>query len=335
MDETSSLFGSLFSFHVIGLATVTLCGLLVLMYLLDWACRKKLGTFNLKGKAVVITGGGSGIGRQLALCFASRGCTIVLWDLQPDLLKETQRLCGPACCCITQIVDVSKEEAVKAAAQDLEKILKEKSGAPADVSVVVSCAGIVFGKNLLDLSGEEIRRTLNVNTLGPMWVTRAFLPGLTRKRTETVIVNVSSLMGSLSAAGLADYCASKWALNGFHECLRQELNVAGSNIRTLLVAPYIVNTGMFQGAMSKSTVYWFQRLLFPPLSAVTVGRSIVAAIEHRQQILVLPKVFALAPTILHLLPTTVYDWIVGQTGGQSGLKNFKGRPKKWKLPSQS
>ena len=120
-----------------------------------------------------------------------------------------------------------------------------------------------------------------------------------------------------------------------HECLRQEIASSGLNIDTLLVCPYIVSTGMFKGALDEKSVHWWHSWLFPTLRATDVAEKIVTAIKERKDILNIPRVLSLVPTLLHLLPTPVYDFVIRTTGGQHGLSNFEGRGEQWNFGRSS
>src|SRR5699024_9406940 len=153
-------------------------------------------------------------------------------------------------------VDVADRTAVADAA---------KEAGPVDV--LINNAGIVTGADLLDTTDEAIIRTFDVNTLALYWTTRAFLPAM-RERDRGVIVTVSSAAGIAGVAKQTDYSASKFAAFGFTESLRNELRARGSAVSTVLVAPYYINTGMFDGVTTT-----FPRLL-PILDEDDVARRI-------------------------------------------------------------
>jgi all-trans-retinol dehydrogenase (NAD+) len=289
----------------------------------------------------------------------------------------------PLLLCVGQVLDVSDSEQVDRAVADLQsQRLLVHEGRQRRVSVVVNNCGIVFGKQLQHLTAREMQRTLAVNVFAPMWILHKFIPLLASRggggrdasgdggfcpakeeeeaeeeegeeeEEEACIVNVSSLMGSLGAAGLADYSASKWAVNGMHECLRQELAAMNAQapparrrrawrararprrVHTLLVSPYVVNTGMFRGAMEKDSVYWWHKWVLPaPLEPEAVAAAIADAMCARRGLLVLPRHLSLVPALLHLLlPQPMYDFVLAVTGGSTGLRHFTGHPPEWNLP---
>eukprot|EP00750_Incisomonas_marina_P014987 INCI18046.5.p1 GENE.INCI18046.5~~INCI18046.5.p1 ORF type:complete len:366 (+),score=41.66 INCI18046.5:224-1321(+) len=341
---------------VAGALALFLVAAVAVFYSVDCMCRLRRGKFQLEGRVVLITGAAGGIGQALAIQLARQRCNLVLWDLRGEALnrvavrcrQELSRSAGDRQAFVTtNVVDVSDASAVDRAFKSLKERLCCPQCGRLRVSVIVNNCGIVFGKSLRELTAQQMQRTLSVNVFGPMWILHKFVPMLVSAAsgavgscsckndlTEACIVNMSSMMGLLGAAGLTDYCASKWAINGMHESLRQELAAASasSSIHTLLVAPYLVNTGMFDGAMANDSVYWWHKLLFPALQPEEVALAIVHAVQSRRRLLVLPRQLSLVPTLLHLLPSPMYDFVVSLTGGKTGLRHFTGRHPSWNFP---
>ncbi|CAL1288191.1 unnamed protein product [Larinioides sclopetarius] len=199
---------------------------------------------DIKGQTVLITGGGCGIGRLLALRFAQHGARIVVWDLNLNGAQETVKMVkdqgGEA---FAYRCDVSQPQAVYDAAAKV----KQEVG---KVDILVNNAGIVTGKRLLDCPDEKIKKTFEVNSLAHFWTCKAFLPDMMAEN-KGHIVSIASLAGYTGAVRLTDYCASKFAAVGFEESLRLELHVEGYNeIISSVVCPYFINTGMFDGVNS-------------------------------------------------------------------------------------
>ena len=122
----------------------------------------------------------------------------------------------------------------------------EVRSAAGEVDVLVNNAGIVSGRPLLELSDERIERTFAVNTLALFWTSKAFLPAMTA-RGSGHIVTVASAAGLIGTARETDYAASKFAAVGFNEALRLELRRSAPGVKTTLVCPYYIDTGMFDG----------------------------------------------------------------------------------------
>ncbi|KAG7395554.1 hypothetical protein PHYBOEH_003606, partial [Phytophthora boehmeriae] len=282
-----------------------------------WLLARALGVaggrpFSLEGKAVVITGAASGIGRQLArkTFVETADITLALVDIDSIALEKLQtelasmQSGGDRKRVLIYDCDVADHCAV-------DKCMTQLIGdvAPKHIGVLVNNAGVVAGRSFQELKPEQIRKTFAVNTLAHFWTLKAALPSM-KKASEALLVTVSSVMGMTSSAGLTDYCASKAAVNAFHEALRLELwrgNV--TSIRTLLVCPAAVDTGMFAGVLASGD--WavkISRLFIPMLPESAVADSIYHAMRRGDQLLVScftgwrGIVLSWAPAVSRLLP---------------------------------
>ena len=162
--------------------------------------------------------------------------------------------------------DVSDREQVYARAD-------ETRAAAGDVDVLVNNAGIVSGRPLLELPDERIERTFAVNTLALFWTTKAFLPAM-KARGSGHVVTVASAAGLIGTARETDYAASKFAAVGFNESLRQELRRSARGVRTTVVCPFYIDTGMFQGVKTRFP------LLLPVLKEQQVADRVLKAIRR-------------------------------------------------------
>jgi all-trans-retinol dehydrogenase (NAD+) len=257
---------------------------------------------RLSGRTLLVTGGGSGLGRRLALLAAERGATVVVWDLDAGAAQETVDRIGSGASC--RQVDVTDSAAVS-----------EAAAATGPVDVLVNCAGVVTGKPLLEASEAGIRRTFEVNALAPYWTTRAFLPGMIGRRSG-MVVTVASAAGLVGVARQTDYAASKWAAIGFTESLRAELR--GTGVGTLVVAPYYIDTGMFDGVRTRFP------LLLPILHEAAVAAKMLDAIERGRQQLVLPPLVRVVPA-LRVLPSRAFDTVIDLFGINHTMDHFQGR----------
>lgn len=259
---------------------------------------------------VVITGGGSGIGRLVALGAARKGAHVVLWDRDEAaalrVAAEADTVGGRG----TAIgVDLADADAIAEAARRTLEL--------GGVDVLVNNAGVVSGRPLAELEVAQIERTMRVNAIAPILVTRALLPAM-EARGAGRVVTVASAAGFIGVAGQTDYAASKFAAVGFMESLRAELRRSGSPVTALTVAPYYIDTGMFDGVTTKVPA------LLPILSAATVATRILAAIESRRALLALPPLVRAVPA-LRALPVAVVDRIADALGLQEGMAGFRGR----------
>lgn len=267
---------------------------------------------ELNGSRVVITGAASGLGRRLALELAARRASVSAWDINAAALARLQeelREAGASGVHVA-VVDVGDRDAVAAAAEEVRAAF----GTP---DILFNNAGIVNGKTLMESTDEAIERTFRVNTFGLFWVTRAFLPDMMR-RNSGHIVNIASAAGTMGVSGLADYCASKFAAVGFDESLRMELRKLGSNVRTTVVCPYYINTGMFDGVKSRFP------LLLPILEEADVTRRILRAVDRDARRLMMPSLVYIIP-LMRLLPVDVFDSLATFLGVNASMDHFVGR----------
>jgi len=172
-------------------------------------------SFLSEGVAV-LTGAGSGMGRCLSQQLAAAGSALALADIQETSLQQTVQSLGSQTKPVTtHVLDVADEGAVRAFAEDVEK----RHGR---ATLIINCAGVSVHGNFDEVSMDDFRWLMNINFWGTVYVDRFFLPLLKREK-RAQIVNISSIFGLVSLAGQIPYAASKFAVRGFTEGLRQEL----------------------------------------------------------------------------------------------------------------
>lgn len=263
----------------------------------------------LKGARALITGGASGLGRQLAVQAAAKGTHIIIWDMNlaaaKKVVDEITRAGGSA---EAHQVDITNREAVNK--------LALKVGA---VDVLFNNAGVVSGDWFLDLDPASIERTYNVNVLSLYWMTQAFLPAMVQANRGCV-VTISSASGMLGVAKLTDYAASKFAAFGFMESLRSELRMKRSSVNTLTVCPHYIGTGMFDGVQTRFP--W----LLPILEEQKVAARILASIEKGKAQLVMPWFVNVIP-VTRILPVRAFDVVTDFFGVNRTMDHFRGRQK--------
>ena len=187
----------------------------------------------MKDKIVVITGAGSGIGQALAVEFAALGSRLALSDVNEAGLKQTASLLGTAEARTYQ-VDVSDAAAVEAFATQVDKDF-------GSVSVLINNAGVALHGNFADITLAEFDWLMNINFWGVIHGCKFFLP-LLHKASSARIVNISSVFGLIGPPGQTAYSASKFAIRGFSESLREELR--SSRIRVTCVHPAGIATSI-------------------------------------------------------------------------------------------
>jgi len=276
---------------------------------------------RLSGKTVLVTGAASGIGRLMALDVAHRGATVVAWDIHreplDDLAQEISNL-GDRAYAFT--CDVGDRAAVLETAQRVQRDV----GA---VDVLVNNAGVVSGRPLLELTDDDIERTFRVNVLAHFWTIRAFLPAMVEQGSGH-IVTIASAAGLLGIPRMADYAASKHAAVGLAESLRLELSRTAPGVRTTLVCPSYIDTGMFEGAEVRA------RHLVPMLRAEDVSAAVVRAVEQDREQLLMPLIVNAIPP-LRVLPTRAFDATARILGITSSMDRFVGRPTEQDQPDRA
>src|ERR1700722_3716301 len=205
---------------------------------------------SFTGKLAVVTGGGSGIGRELVRQLAAAGCSVATCDVNPDTVAVTAAtawatappgvaVTGPTC-------DVSDEEQVLRFRDELIE-----QHATDHVDLVVSNAGVAGGSSFVKDSRQEWERTFAINWWGVYFCARTFL-SLLIASGDGVLVNMSSVAGFWATAGhglpLSAYCASEFAIKGFSEALIPDLRANAPQVRVVVVMPGQVNTDLAENS---------------------------------------------------------------------------------------
>lgn len=277
---------------------------------------------HIKGTNVLITGGASGIGRIMGrICLEKGASNLIVWDINQANIDKTEAELSdvkPAEAGVSKgqihsyIVNVSDPQAIKSA---YEKVKSEVG----EVDILVNCAGIVRGNNTFDKQTvQDIDLTMDINANAPMYVALAVLPDMLR-RDRGHICNIASAAGMLGVPKLSVYCASKWAVIGWTESMRVELKQARSHVRVTSVAPYFINTGMFDGVNSK---------VFPILDPEKTAAKIIRAVEVGKSFSGIPFAYHFIRIWQGLLPNFLFDFIFGKVFGvYSVMDHFTGRRK--------
>ncbi|XP_041922901.1 epidermal retinol dehydrogenase 2 [Alosa sapidissima] len=272
---------------------------------------------SVAGETVLITGAGSGIGRLLALEFAKQGARLVLWDINQEGTKETA-------CLVMEKYNVRANMYVCDCSDRAEvyRVADQVKREVGDVTILINNAGIVTGKKFLESPDTLIEKTVEVNSMAHFWTYKAFLPAMIAGN-HGHLVSIASSAGLIGVNALADYCASKFAAVGFAESMALELLASGSDgVKTTIVCPFFINTGMFDGANTK----WPR--LMPILQPDYVCRKIVDAIQRDQVYLYMPRSLYLVIGLKNILPTKLGVLLGQYLGAFDLMAKFKGRSKK-------
>ncbi|KAL3272787.1 hypothetical protein HHI36_014247 [Cryptolaemus montrouzieri] len=246
---------------------------------------------DIRGQKVLITGGGGGLGRLLALRLAKHGASVILWDVNLEGVEETVKQVkeqggeahGYKC-------DLSKNDDVYRVAE----ITKKQVG---DVDILINNAGVLSGKLLMDTPDELIKRTFDVNILAHFWTVKAFLPDMISKN-KGHIVTIASMAGHVGISKLIDYCASKYAAVGFDEALRVELEDQGIyGVKTTVICPYFIqSTGMFETVNSR---------FISTLKLSDVADRVVEAVQRQEETVMMPAILRFGMKFKAMMPWPV------------------------------
>ncbi|MDX8202272.1 SDR family NAD(P)-dependent oxidoreductase [Acinetobacter pittii] len=197
---------------------------------------------NFKNKVAAITGAGSGIGQQLAILLAKQGCHLSLSDINEKGLQQTVELLKPYSniTVTTKKLDVSDREAVKQWAQ--ETVQDHGS-----VNLIFNNAGVALGSTVEGATYEDLEWIVGINFWGVVYGTKEFLPFI-KQTQDGHIVNISSLFGLTAQPTQSGYNATKFAVRGFTESLRQELDIEKSGVSSLCVHPGGIRTNIAKAA---------------------------------------------------------------------------------------
>jgi len=266
---------------------------------------------EVKDKTVLITGGAGGLGKALAIEFASRGAKkVILWDLNTQMLADTQKELQktyPQVDISVDTVDISSREIIYSKADALLEQVKF-------VDIVVNNAGILGGKSIMEQDDRRIQMVFDVNAMALFWMTKKFLPPMLAKNEGHIVV-VSSLAGIFASPLMTDYSASKFAAKGFTDALRLELAKLGkSGVKTLCVCPAAMKTELFKG---------FEIPGMPAMKPSYVAGKVLEAVRSQTEMIILPW---LAPSagILNAALVPVWMFDLFNKPAQNTMAHFDG-----------
>jgi short-subunit dehydrogenase len=271
---------------------------------------------KIKGSNVLITGGASGIGKIMGRMALEKGArNLIIWDINIAAIEAVKQEFKELGNVYGYRVDVSSNDTV---VNTYKRVLEDCG----EVDILINCAGIVTSNKTFDqMSADEITRTININTIAPMFVAHAMLPGMLR-RNRGHICTITSAGGMLSNPKMSVYAASKWGATGWSDSVRIELQEMKSKVRITTVAPYYINTGMFDGVKSP---------IIPILKPEYVSRKVLRAIEKNKNFAGIPFGFHFIRFWQAFLPTRVFDFFFGKVFGiYHAMDKFTGRTKQEK-----
>ena len=268
-----------------------------------------LKPWTLRGGVVVLTGAASGIGAALAGNLARRGMHLALVDLNAAGLEATAAQARAAGVTVsTHVLDVADTGAVAA----LPATVLAQHGR---VTLLVNNAGVAVGGLFKDVDAEDFDWLMNINFGATVRLTRAFLPVLAREDAAQV-VNVSSIFGIIAPPGQTAYCASKFAVRGFSESLRHELEASGSPVGVTIVHPGGVRTAIASSArvprglsaeeIERERINFGKLLVLDPAGA---AEQIAVAVARRAPRVLVGKDAKAAALVQRLFPVTYWKHV--------------------------
>jgi short-subunit dehydrogenase len=267
----------------------------------------------IRGAAAAVTGAASGIGRALAIELAARGCDLALADRDEAGLQAVAAEIGKAGAATRKVtihrVDVSEPSQIADFAQ-------AAVAAHPGLNIVVNNAGVALMGTFDEIDQAQMDWLMNINFWGVVHATRAFLPHLSRQR-EAHIVNLSSVFGIVAPPGQTAYAAAKFAVRGFSESLRHELQVAESPIKLSVVHPGGVATNIARNSRSGSGVTDNARRTeaierFDAVARTTpaaAAQRIIVGIEKNEPRILIGGDARLLDLVQRLRPATYWKWL--------------------------
>ena len=266
---------------------------------------------KIKGSTVLITGGASGIGRIMGRIALEKGARqLIIWDINEQGINSTIEELRSLGNIKGYKVDISDTAAV----QECYKRMRRECG---NIDILINNAGIVAGNNTFDKEQiGNIERTMQINSVAPMILASLVLPEMVA-RDSGHVCNIASAAGMLANPKMSVYTASKWAMIGWSDSVRIELKQMKSKARFTTIAPYFINTGMFDGVKSR---------IFPILKPEPTAKKILKAIERNRNFKGLPFGYHFIRFCQAVLPTSIFDYIFGEVVGIfHAMDNFTGR----------
>ncbi len=255
---------------------------------------------NLNGARILLTGASSGIGRALALRLARQGANLVLASRTQqrlaDLANDIQAHGGRAVAVPTDVADPAQRTRL------IEQALEAFGG----IDILINNAGLGALGFFADATEERLRRIMEVNFFAATELTRLGLPHLRRGRNP-MIVNVASVLGRRAIPGMAEYCASKFAMVGWSEALRAEL--VRQAVHVLVVCPGGVETEFDAHMIEQRTQLAFRNRR--RMSADRCAQLIVTAMRRRKNEVVITAEAKLVVWLNRLAPRLL-DWALAR-----------------------
>lgn len=272
----------------------------------------------LAGGVAVVTGAGSGIGRALAQQLAAAGSALAIADVDKKGLAETAAaLTAKQAALSTHVLDVSNEAAMRGFAEDV-------AARHGRVTLLINNAGVALHGTFEELSLEDLRWLMGINFWGVVYGVTCFLPIL-KKQPRAHIVNLSSVFGIIAPAGQSAYSASKFAVRGFTEALRHELE--GTSVSVSCVHPGGIHTPIAKRARlgahaseskRQAAIDYFEKVT--PTSPEAAAARILKGVEKHEPRILIGRDARQIDIVQRLRPATYWKMMVKRANGPATAK---------------
>ena len=229
---------------------------------------------EFKDKTAFITGGASGIGLGMAKNFAREGMNVVIGDVQDDRLERAE---AELKAITDSIISVNVDVCDRSALQEVAEMISQKFGS---LHVLCNNAGIGGGAKVLETPDDRWRRVEEVNLWGPINGIKVFLPRMLESGEDGHIVNTSSFSGIHGHGNQSCYGASKFALVGLSEFLRND--VADTNISVSVLCPHVADTPIIDALKEKVSDQIRGMIEDMAVPADVVGQQVLNAIKNQE-----------------------------------------------------
>ncbi|MEB3863979.1 SDR family NAD(P)-dependent oxidoreductase [Acinetobacter sp. IK31] len=278
---------------------------------------------SFKNKVAAVTGAGSGIGQALAIELAKQGCHLALSDVnEAGLAKTVELLATYPVKVTTQQVDVANRTEIA----DWAKFVVDQHG---QVNLIFNNAGVAMGSTAEGISYEDLEWLIGINFWGVVYGTKEFLPFL-KQSGDGHIVNISSMFGLTAQPTQSAYNASKFAVRGFTESLRQELDMQNAGVSATCIHPGGIRTNIAKAARMNNSVQSlgmdpvksqdaFDKLLRTP--ADEAAQQILEAVRKNRRRLLIGADAKVVDVIQRILPQGYQKIFATATALQTRLLN--------------
>ncbi len=267
---------------------------------------------NLRGKVAAITGAGSGIGQALAVELAKLGCEVAISDKNDSGLQDTlQQLNALGAKVSSRLLDVADRDAVYAWA---DQVVADHG----QVNLIFNNAGVALSETVESMGYENFEWLMNINFWGVVYGTKAFLPYL-KQAGEGHVINVSSVFGMIGVPTQSAYNAAKFAVKGFTESLREEMEIEGASVEVTCVHPGGIKTNIVRtsrvGEVGKAGTRDRDKMvrMFDKAARTTpteAARVIIDGVKKNKPRVLIGADARVIDTVQRLLPTGYQDLLV-------------------------